>query len=369
VTDTPRCLFVTRKYPPSVGGMETLAAATARALASRCDLTVISLGRSQRHLAWWLPWATIRTRMAVHRSRARNRPVDVIVFGDALTYCAVRPFLGRRMPDHLVMVMGLDLTFRLAPYQWLVRHVLPGAPRVAAISRTTADEARARGVPPERLSIVTPGVLDPDMWPERTAESGAKLRTMLNLDPDARILITVGRLVPRKGVKWFVEHVMARLPENVVYVIAGSGPDESAIREAVRAIGSAGARVHLLGRVDDELRAALYTGADIFVMPNLPIGGDMEGFGLVAMEAATAGVLVVASDLEGIRDAVIEDETGLLCPSGDVECFVARITSLLRDEPERARRAEQFARNAGITFATERMRDDLLSVINTPASP
>ena len=191
---------------------------------------------------------------------------------------------------------------------------------------------------------------------------------MLDLEPGTRILLTVGRLVPRKGVKWFVEHVMAKLPENVVYAIAGTGPDEQAIRDSIRAIGSAGTRVRLLGRVDDETRTALYTGADIFVMPNLPVGGDMEGFGLVALEAATAGALVVASDLEGIRDAVLEDETGVLCPSGDAECFVARITTLLGDDAERARLAQQYATNARASFATDRMWDDLLSVLSTRAA-
>ena len=363
-----RCLFVTRKYPPRVGGMETLAAATARALESHYELTVFCLGRSQRHLIWWLPWTAARTRKAVRRASREGRPIEAIVFGDALTYCALRPFLGRKIPDHLVMVMGLDLTFRFAPYKRVLRRVLPRAPRVVAISRTTADEALARGVAAERLRVVTPGVLDPESWPARTSESADQLRRRLGVDADASIVITVGRLVPRKGVKWFLEHVFSRLPDNVVYVIAGSGPDEAAIRDAVRALGAPGARVLQLGRVDDDLRAALYTGADLFVMPNMPIGGDMEGFGLVAMEAATAGVLVVASDLEGIRDAVLEGETGVLCPPGDADRFVERISELLGDAPERTRLAERFAANARAASGIERMGADLLAALSARSS-
>jgi glycosyltransferase involved in cell wall biosynthesis len=220
----------------------------------------------------------------------------------------------------------------------------------------------------DRLRVVTPGVLDPASWPERMPESPARLKRLLGVDADADIVLTVGRLVPRKGVKWFVEHVLNRLPDNVVYAIAGTGPDEDAIRDAALATGASGARVLLLGRVDDELRAALYTGADLFVMPNLPIGGDMEGFGLVAIEAATAGSLVLASDLEGIRDAVIDGETGLLCPPGDAERYVDRIIGLLRDAPERARLAERFARNARSANSIDRMRADLVDALNARAS-
>src|SRR5205085_12476478 len=103
----------------------TLAAAVARALGRHYDLTVFSLGRSQRHLVWWMPWTAARTRWAIRRPPGDAGAFDVVVFGDALTYCALRPVLGRRIPDHLVMVMGLDLTFRLATYQRALRRVLP----------------------------------------------------------------------------------------------------------------------------------------------------------------------------------------------------------------------------------------------------
>jgi phosphatidyl-myo-inositol dimannoside synthase len=363
----PRCLFVTRKYPPQVGGMETLAAATARALAIDYDVTLVALGKRQSHLVWWLPMVALRSRAIFRRKPDDPRAVDVVVFGDALAYCALRPVLGRRIPDHLVMVMGLDLTFTFAPYQAWLRRVLPRAPRVVAISRTTAEEAIARGVAPARVRVIAPGVLDTASWPERAPGSGTRLRERLGIDADSKVVITIGRLVPRKGVKWFVQNVMSRLPENVVYVVAGAGPDEPAIRSALTDIGTAGERVMLLGRVDDALRVALFTGADIFVMPNVATPGDMEGFGLV-VEAAAAGAVVVASALEGIRDAVIENETGFLCPAGDGERFVDQITGLLANEPERARLGAQFARAARSEFSIERMRADLASALSAPRS-
>jgi phosphatidylinositol alpha-1,6-mannosyltransferase len=343
--------------------MEPLAAATARALDGPFDLTVLSLGRSQRHLVWWLPTAATRVRTA-----AMRKSVDLVIFGDALTYCALQPLLGASLPDHMVMVMGLDLTYTPGWYQRVVRRTLPRAPRVIAISNATAEAAIERGVAAERVQVVAPGVLEPDSWPRPGPESGARLRHRLGLEPEVTVLLTLGRLVPRKGVRWFVSEVMNRLPDDVVYVVAGSGPDESAIREAVAAIGPSGRRVRMLGQVDDKLRDELFTGADLFVMPNVVVPGDMEGFGLVAIEAAAAGALVVASELEGIRDAVIDRETGFLVAPGDPAAFVDRITALVRDQPERARLADQFAGAARVTFTIDRMRADLVAALNRGAS-
>jgi glycosyltransferase involved in cell wall biosynthesis len=168
-------------------------------------------------------------------------------------------------------------------------------------------------------------------------------------------------------VRWFVSEVMSGLPDNVVYVVAGSGSDEGAIRSAVADLGPTGKRVLMLGRVDAELRDALFAGSDLFIMPNVVVPGDMEGFGLVAIEAAAAGALVVASELEGIRDAVIDDETGVLVPPGDASSFVDRITALVNNSSDRTRLAEQYTQAARALFTIDRMRDDLVAALNQAA--
>src|SRR5450755_522370 len=101
----PKVLFVTRRYPPLVGGMETLARAVHLALDEHSDTTLVSLGRSQRNLVWFLPYAAWRARRG-----ARRGGYERIVFGDALVYTAVRPFLPRSAPPCTVMVHGLDMT-------------------------------------------------------------------------------------------------------------------------------------------------------------------------------------------------------------------------------------------------------------------
>jgi glycosyltransferase involved in cell wall biosynthesis len=100
-------------------------------------------------------------------------------------------------------------------------------------------------------------------------------------------------------------------------------------------------------------------GSDIFVMPNVRVAGDVEGFGLVAIEAANAGLLVVASRLEGIVDAVIDGTTGYLCESLNADAWTGRLTDLLAD-PERAREAAGAFSLASRRLASfERMARDL----------
>jgi phosphatidylinositol alpha-1,6-mannosyltransferase len=349
---TPRVLFVTRRYPPLVGGMETLARAVHLALEEHSDTTLVSLGRSQRNLVWFLPYAAWRAR------RAAKCGADRIVFGDALAYSAVRPFLPRSAPPCTVMVHGLDMTFRLRPYRAMVRAALPTADRVVANSSSTAEIAKGMGVDPQRCVVLNPGVEIPPEWPGTRDDAAARIRQRFGLPADARVLMTLGRLVRRKGARWFVAEVMPRLPAHAFLLIAGTGPEDSAVRDAVRDHGLE-SRVQVLGSVDDETRALLFAGCDMFVMPNLPVPNDTEGFGLVAIEASNSGALVVASRLEGIVDAVADDVTGYLCEPLDVDGWVARVTALLAD-PDAARAdAARFTVESRRRSSFERMAREL----------
>ena len=100
-------------------------------------------------------------------------------------------------------------------------------------------------------------------------------------------------------------------------------------------------RVWLLGQVSEDLLHGLYRGADLFVMPNIPVPGDIEGFGVVMIEAGAAGLPVVAADLEGIRDVVTPGRNGALVEPGDSRGFLREIERygdpvLRREESARA---------------------------------
>lgn len=150
-------------------------------------------------------------------------------------------------------------------------------------------------------------------------------------------MLTVGRLVRRKGVLYFTSQVLPQIVaqrRDVHYVVVGDGPERSTIQEEIRRQGLQ-EKVTLLGRVDEGTLWALYRAADLFVMPNIPVDNDMEGFGLVALEASTAECCVVASRLEGITDAVKEGKNGFLIEPGHTAGYVRTILQLLGDTPGR----------------------------------
>jgi glycosyltransferase involved in cell wall biosynthesis len=120
--------------------------------------------------------------------------------------------------------------------------------------------------------------------------------------------------------------------------VAGDGTELKNIRETVAQL-SLGSVVSVLGSVSKERRESLFASSSLFVMPNIPLPGDMEGFGIVCIEAAGRGVPVVAADLEGITDAVIPEETGLLFRPHEVDHAAMTIVEALRRDwdPEQVR--------------------------------
>lgn len=319
-------LFVTRKFPPSVGGMETLSIGVWRSMSAlRPDARLIAHGGRNAALVWWLPFAVMRVLGQVLR-----RQVGQVITGDALTHAFVWPFARALGIPCSTMVMGLDVTYRHPFYRALALPPLRRAGLVISISRATADAAVAAGVDRDRTAVLRLGVPVPEWSPRDRREARRRLWRRLGLPDRAVVLVLLGRLVPRKGAAWFVERVLPGLPDNVHLVVAGDGPDRARLGEAIRRAGLEH-RVHLLGRVDDDLREDLLTGCDVFVQPNVAVPGDMEGFGLVVVEAAVRGATVVAADLEGLRDAVVDGVTGNLLASGNAEAWARHLGELVRD--------------------------------------
>ncbi len=151
------------------------------------------------------------------------------------------------------------------------------------------------------------------------------------------------------------------------YLVAGDGPDRAAIQAAADASGVAD-RCVLVGAVDDDDREAIFSGADVFVVPNISVPGDMEGFGLVAAEASLRGTPVIVARLEGLTDAVIEGVTGATCDSGDAQGFAAAIRSIAERDGGAGVRDAVAAAAAG-RYGTARLDLDLARVLGLTAPP
>ncbi|WP_157749487.1 glycosyltransferase family 4 protein [Jatrophihabitans sp. GAS493] len=289
---------------------------------------------------------------------AAHREVGLVLTGDALMYALASPLLRLFRIRHDTMIMGLDVTYDNRLYRALVHPQLRRAEHVVAISAATAAQARRFGVRADHITVLRLGMVVPSVSAADRAVARETLHVRLGLSSSDQVVLTLGRLVRRKGAAWFVSAVLPSLPPSVHYVLAGDGPEAERIADSAAAAGVAD-RVHLLGRVDDDEREQLMCGADLFVQPNVAVPGDMEGFGLVTIEAAMRATPVVAADLEGISDAVVADETGVLLPSADADRWIGELTGLLADPTGLAERGARYAVGAAARYSEGQMGDAL----------
>jgi glycosyltransferase involved in cell wall biosynthesis len=328
--------------------METLAAGVWRTLSTAAPgARLIAFGGRNRGLVYWLPYALWK----VARQTATRRS-DVVLCGDALMYTVLAPVLWVTRTPSAAMVIGLDVTYKNPLYRSIVHRFLSRAPLLLAISDATAQAIPSSTAHGGRVRTLRLGVSIPDVQTVDRAAARAQLCSRFGLPDDSILLVTLGRLVRRKGARWFVDQVLPGLPGRMHYVVAGTGDETSAIEAAARARRLAD-RVHLIGGVDDHDRELLLTGADVFVQPNIAVPGDIEGFGLVTVEAAVRGTPVVAAALEGLLDAVVDGETGILLPPGDAESWTTRLIELTSD-PQSLRTVGAHMRDAARARYDER---------------
>lgn len=352
-----RILYVSHSFPlpgdplSNVGGMQRLAQGQFAALAEHpaVEMHSLLLETSWKATPYRMPGYMAGLLWQIPRIVKREK-IDVVLHSSMVTASLTPTMIGAIHKAGAIVAavpVGRDVTLPTVGYQWYVRRVLRSLDAVFPISRATAQECLQRGLPPSRMHVVPCGV-DAQLFNaprDRRAARRELLRAIgesaQTIPDDALILVSVGRHQERKGFAWFTDHVMPRLPRDVVYLITGEGPMTPRIQEAIDRHGLVG-RVRMLGKVDEEMLGRLYRGADLFVMPNIHVKGDIEGFGVVMLEAGMCGMPVLAADLEGISDVIREGENGHLVPSEDADAFVDRVMRY-RASPERLGEASRGA--------------------------
>jgi glycosyltransferase involved in cell wall biosynthesis len=306
-----RVLFISRAFPPVIGGIEQQNLEVSRALGELCAVSLIVNRHGKRFLPLFLPYALFRALLAARR-------VDVILLGDGVL--AVVGYLLKLLTGRPVacIIHGLDITYPNRTYQRLwTGFFIPRLDRLIAVGNETIRRGTSLGIDEQLFRFIPNGVSQP----RNTAPTSRRaLEELAGRALPGTVMLTLGRLVKRKGVAWFIEHVMPTLDPGISYLVVGTGRDEQAIRDAIEHSGTAG-RVLFLGQVSGPQKCLLFESADIFVQPNIAVAGDMEGFGMVVLEAAAHGLPVLAARLEGLQDAIVDGQSGVLVTSGDPAAF------------------------------------------------
>jgi glycosyltransferase involved in cell wall biosynthesis len=333
-------LFITRKHPPSVGGMQKLSQSLTKEVGRLTPTSTIFWGGSTIFVPFFIVYAFVRALFTVPRSNH----VKLIHLSDALlTPLGVALRFLLRVPV-VVTVHGLDVTYANRAYQWLIPRCLKRMDKIICVSSYTRHQCIKRGVPAHLCEVVPNGVNLDEFSDEHSERGMQNLRRLAGHRlRDRKVLLTVGRLIERKGVVYFLTDVMPKLlavRQDFCYLIVGEGPQRELLETRITSLHLED-HVVLLGQVDDETLRASYHLSDLFIMPNIPVQNDIEGFGLVAIEAAAAGRYVVATKLDGIPEAIVSGQNGILLDPLDSEAFAQAILELLEDDERRKQLGQQ----------------------------
>ena len=327
-----KLLFITRNYPPQVGGMEKYSSDFYITLKDIIEVDLLKNSDGK----WFLPFFFIRSFFFILLYGHRYTHIH---FGDAVLTPLVLVAKLTTSAKTSCTVHGLDVIYDNAAYQFIVARCLARMDKVVAVSRYTLNQCVIRGIDPGRCYHISNGIRVAELV---SAVSGLEdVLARYKIDAAGKkILFSIGRLIKRKGILWFVENVMPMLATKYIYLIAGDGPEYEMIAAAVSRAGLVG-QVHLLGRITDNEKCCLYKYSECYIMPNIPVVGDAEGFGITIIEAAAYGLPSIAADIEGIPDAVLDRVTGTLVPPGNAVKYMEAIDRAKFDRDRIARYARE----------------------------
>ena len=351
-------LFVTNDFPPKIGGIQTMLWELWRRLDPG---SFVVLTTPHADAAAWdaeQPFRVVRTAQKVLLpTSGLRRQVESLAREIGATQVVLDPalpvgLLGPRLRDvaYGVVVHGAEVTVpgRLPLARPLLGRVLRGAGLVVSAGGyplAEATRAAGRALP---SALVPPGV-DTDRFVPLTPEERNAARTRLGLPVDGRLVVSVSRLVPRKGMDVLIEAagLLAPTHPDLCVAIGGTGRDHPRL---AKLIGRTGAPVRLLGRVDHDDLPALYGCGDVFAMlcRNRWAGLEQEGFGIVFLEAAAAGVAQVAGNSGGAAEAVVDGETGYVVRDPSDPAAVAERLAALLDDPDGRERMGRAGRERAV---------------------
>lgn len=365
-----RILFVTDKFIPERGGSSVLFGNLYRRIPD--EVTVLTRawpgdaecdrGYPQRVVR--VPYSTIPklrspllwyTLAARSRRLVRETAYDQIHCGQSIETAPAGTRLARRLGIPSVLhTFAEDVTSYIDhPYYGrLMRRSLRDATVITTISHYTEEQLQKLGVQPERIVLMYPGT-----DPERLRPDGreAEIRARLGLERK-RVLMTVSRLIPRKGQDTVMRAMPAILRSypDCVYLVVGTGGEEKRLRALAAELGL-GDRVRFAGSVPDTDLPGLYRACDVFIMANRRLAnGDIEGFGLVFLEANLCGRPVIGGRSGGTVDAIVEGETGFLVDPESPEEIADRVLRLFGSPELAARMGETGRRRVLSDFTWEK---------------
>lgn len=362
-----KTLLFTLEYPPFKGGVANVYENIIKYYPEPDNIFVLhnnggELINNKLPALKWLP-AVWRLFRAVKKNK-----IDHILVGQILPLGTAAFIISKFIKiKYSVILHGMDFTYAIktARKKWLTGKILKNAENVICMNSYTAGLAREflkEGT--EKITVINPGV-DKELRISKPRDYELRINLIKKYNLENKIiLLSVGRLVKRKG----VDMVLKSLPEvlkvasNLVYVIGGAGADEKYLKNINKELQKTG-EIIFLGKISDEEKRGWFNLCDIFIMPSRKIGDDFEGFGIVLLEANMAGKPVIAGDSGGISDAVENGVNGLLVDPNDINDIIYAIVKLAKDKELREKLGKQGKERAEREFGWERQAGKIYRLV------
>ncbi len=375
-----RMLLITWNYPPKVGGMEQLLYQLVQEIKSEVRVDVIApynekensnlreehINRSKAKglLGFFLHalWAGYRT---------LKKDDHNLLFGGSALVSPIVLLLGKITKTSVVIYgHGLDLIYQNILYQSLIRFVLPRVDLLITNSAQTKKIAVEIGVENVKTATIPPGIHADDYRGDEDQEDLKRKYGLQGKD----VLLYVGRLARRKGVPEFIKNALpeiVRRHRDLVFCVIGGNPEQSLMhKENVRQRiekeiqqKELHEHVRLFGWVDREVLLDMYQACDVFVLPAIPVPGDMEGFGIVLAEANAAGKPAVSTRIGGIPDAVVDGKSAILVDPQDWEACTEAVLRLLENDSLRREMGEYGSKHVREELDWQVIGDKFLEVV------
>lgn len=334
-------LFITRTYPPVFGGLEILSYNLTVTISKFVPAYIIKNPYGKKALPLFIPWAFIKAILillfkdvkVIHLSDGVLAPI-----GYALKLLFPRIKLA-------ITIHGLDLTYveKLPIYYYTNIVFIRKMDRIMAVSEETKKKCVEYGIEEQKIEVILNGT-HIDEYYDKKIKGNDKLasKRWKRILPAEIVekedfknkfkILYLGRLAAHKGVPWFVGNVMPKLSKHSILLVAGMGSEYENVKKMI-AKNKLEGRVFPLGAVSEATKKFLLNLSDILIMPNIEIAGNREGFGIAAIEAGSCELVPVVSDLQGLKDAVKNEENGLRVPLKSKDKFVEKIKYLI-DNPD-----------------------------------
>jgi len=331
-----KILFISHSFPPILGGIENQNFQLTKALKKTEEVIIIKNSRGKHWLPFFIPYAFLKSLFLM-------RKCDVCLLGSGVL-APIGFIIKIIYPKKRIYCITHALDIIFAQKNGFLAKIyaktnipsLKKMDKLFMVGNATIKEALKVGIDNKKCKFIPNGINKEEL---RKNYSRKELSLIFGKNTqDKKVILRLGRFVPHKGTSWFIDKVMPKLPENIVLIAAGGRVSRNTAGDKDDFINSEKSiiknnlekRVKLYPAIPQKDLKILLNTVDLVVSPNIKIPGSMEGFGINVIEAGICERVVLASNIEGLVDAIKEGKNGRLVKNKNAKAWTKEIKKIIK---------------------------------------